>query len=426
MRNGDPTTAMPAASRPGPGPAVVPPGGTLGILGGGQLGRMTALAARQMGYRVVTLDPAPDAPCAQVADQAVVAALDDVDAARRLAALADVVTYEFENVAAAVAQALEEAATVRPASGVLAAAQDRVREKRTFAALGLPVAAFRPVASRAELEEAAAAVGYPCLLKTATGGYDGKGQYWIRTPADLQPVWSQAAGGTDVPGAAGERVGPAQRFILEARVPFRKELSVIVARNPQGQTAVFPPAENVHRRQILHVSIVPARVPEAVAAAAKQLAVQLAEGLDAVGVLGVELFLDGDDRLYVNEFAPRPHNSGHYTIEACVTSQFQQHVRSVCGLPLGSTALLRPAVMVNLLGQHMAAMRANLGALLAIDGLHLHVYGKREARRDRKMGHVTVLADTLDEALARAQRAWDLVRAPDDPSGLLDPASDSS
>jgi len=412
-------TSVPPASDSGREVEIVPPGGTIGILGGGQLGRMTALAARHMGYRIVTLDPALDSPCAQVADQAVVAALDDAEAARQLGALADVVTYEFENVAASVARALEEVATVRPASEVLATAQDRVREKQTFKALGLPVAAFQAVTSWAELARAVEVVGYPCLLKTATGGYDGKGQYWLRGPADLQLVWSQVAGGQAL-GQARERAGGARRFILEARVPFRKELSVIVARNPQGQTAVFPPAENVHRRQILHVSIVPARVPSAVAAAAQELAVRLAVGLDAVGVLGVELFLDGEERLYVNEFAPRPHNSGHYTIEACVTSQFQQHVRSVCGLPLGSTALLKPAVMVNLLGQHMPAVRTNLQDLLAVDGLHLHVYGKAEARRDRKMGHLTVLADTVDEALARAQRAWELVRAPDDPPGLLD------
>lgn len=403
---GDPPPA-PKRSLAGP---VIPPGATIGILGGGQLGRMTALAARRMGYRVVTLDPGADGPCAQVADHAVVAALDDADAARRLAGLADVVTYEFENVAAAVAEALEEAVLVRPASRVLAVSQDRVREKETFADLGLPVAAFRGVASRAELEAAAGAVGYPCLLKTATGGYDGKGQYWIHGPDDLAPVFAEAAAAAR--GVPGTGAAP---FILEARVPFVTELSVMVARNPQGETAVYPPAENIHRRGILHMSIVPARIPPELARAAQDLAVQLAEGLDVVGVLGVELFLDGDGRLYVNEFAPRPHNSGHYTIEACVTSQFQQHVRSVCGLPLGSPALMRPAVMINLLGQHMPRVQASLTPLLKVEGLHLHVYGKAEARRDRKMGHITILADTLESALERAQHAWALVRAPDDP-----------
>jgi len=396
---------------------VVPPGSTIGILGGGQLGRMTALAARHMGYRIATLDPAPDAPCAQVADHRFTAALDDAAAARRLAAVSDVVTYEFENVAEPVAAALEELAVVRPSSRVLAISQNRVREKETFAELGLPVAPFRPVASLAELEAAAAEVGYPCLLKTATGGYDGKGQRWLYGPADVAPAWEWASAQGPGPGSS-RPVGEGPRFIVEARVPFVRELSVIVARNPQGMTSAYPVAENIHRRQILHASIVPARVSPAVAQAAQALAVRLAQGLEAVGVLGVELFLTADDRLYVNEFAPRPHNSGHYTIEACATSQFQQHVRTVCGLPLGSTDLLRPAVMINLLGQHIPGMQAAVAHLLAIEGLHLHVYGKAEARRDRKMGHVTILAESVEEALARAQQAWDLVRAPDDPPAV--------
>ncbi|MFS8664655.1 MAG: 5-(carboxyamino)imidazole ribonucleotide synthase [Limnochordales bacterium] len=398
---------------------VVGPGGTIGILGGGQLGRMTALAARHMGYRIATLDPTEDAPAAQVADYRVVAQLDDVAAARTLAAAADVVTYEFENVAAAVARVLEDATVVRPSSRVLAVAQDRVREKETFRALGLPVAPFRPVASWDDLVAAAAAIGYPCVLKTATGGYDGKGQHWLHGPGDLQSAWAWAQ--AVPPGAGGSGGGGRRRFILEARVPFVRELSVIVARNPQGATAAYPVAENVHRRQILHLSIVPARVPAAVAEAAQALAVGLAEGLGAVGVLGVELFLTADHRLYVNEFAPRPHNSGHYTIEACVTSQFQQHVRAVCGLPLGSTALLRPAAMINLLGQHMPAAMGAVERLLAIDGLNLHVYGKADARPGRKMGHVTIVGDSVAEVLERAQQAWELVRAPEEPPAVADP-----
>lgn len=405
--------SSPPSDRPRP-VSIVPPGATIGILGGGQLGRMTALAARHMGYRVATLDPVPDAPCAQVADHRFTAHLDDAIAARRLAAVCDVVTYEFENVAAPVAAALEEAALVRPSSRVLAVSQDRVREKETFAALGLPVAPFRPVTSWPELEASVGVVGYPCLLKTATGGYDGKGQRWLRGPDDLSTAWEWATSHGSGCGDRGKGES-ARRFILEARVPFVRELSVIVARNPQGETAVYPVAENIHRRGILHVSIVPARVSAGVASRAQEFAVRLAHGLDAVGVLGLELFLTGDEVLYVNEFAPRPHNSGHYTIEACVTSQFQQHVRTVCGLPVGSTALLRPAVMVNLLGQHMSRMQASLGRLLRVEGVHLHVYGKSEARRDRKMGHVTIIAESVEEALEGAQQVWDLVRAPDDP-----------
>ncbi len=393
----------------------VRPGATVGILGGGQLGRMTALAARHMGYKIAVLDPVPGAPAMQVADVRIAARLDDAAAARKLGQAADVVTYEFENVAAPVAQALEDVAVVRPSARVLEVSQHRVLEKETFAALGLPVAAFRPVASHSDLVAAAEALGFPCLLKTAMGGYDGKGQRWVETPEDAHLAWGWAEAERRAGVGTG---GELAEFILEARVPFVMELSVIVARDALGTTAAYPVAENVHRGHILHLSIVPARIPPEIARAAQSLAVRLADGLGAVGVLGVELFMTADGSLYVNEFAPRPHNSGHYTIEACATSQFQQHVRAVCGLPLGSTELLRPAVMLNLLGEHLPSALQRVEELMAIEGLHLHVYGKAEARRGRKMGHLTVLASTVPEALERAQVAWDIVRAPGDPSSV--------
>ncbi|MBO8140608.1 MAG: 5-(carboxyamino)imidazole ribonucleotide synthase [Firmicutes bacterium] len=385
------------------------PGSTIGILGGGQLGRMTAMAARRMGYRIAVLDPTPDSPAAQVADSAVVAAFDDVTAARKLASQADVVTYEFENVAAAVAHALERETVVRPASSVLRAAQDRIREKQTFRALGLPVTDFYPVETWPELVQAVEVIGFPCVLKTATGGYDGKGQHWIEGPGDLDRAWERL----------GTPAGPGTgRLILEAAVPFVKELSVIVARNARGAIAAFPVTENVHHRHILHASIVPARVDEAHADEARRLAVRLAEELQAVGVLGVEMFLTGDGRLFVNEFAPRPHNSGHYTLDACATSQFEQHVRTVCNLPLGSVELLHPAVMINVLGQHVGPLLAATDKLLAIDGVHLHLYGKKGARRDRKMGHITTVGRSLSAAFERAQRAWEIIRGPGDPPAV--------
>ncbi|GAB6891321.1 Phosphoribosylaminoimidazole carboxylase ATPase subunit [Geobacillus stearothermophilus] len=366
------------------------PGQTIGIIGGGQLGRMMALAAREMGFRIAVLDPTPDSPCGQVADVEITAPYHDLDAIAELARVSDVITYEFENIDAQALEWLEANAYVPQGSRLLAVTQDRALEKAVIVEAGLPVAPYREVDGWDELEQAVAMTGFPCVLKTRRGGYDGKGQYVLRGEGDL-------AKAADLLG-----LGPC---ILEGWVPFVKEMSVIVARNLDGETAVFPVAENVHVENILHQTIVPARIPESVQERAIRYAEVLAASFSLVGTLAVEMFLTADGDIYINELAPRPHNSGHYTINACATSQFAQHIRAVCNWPLGSTELLKPAVMVNLLGEHVGPAIGQIGALGG--AAYLHLYGKHEAKPKRKMGHVTVLADDVEEALRRIE-SWQI------------------
>lgn len=375
------------------------PGATVGIVGGGQLGRMFALEARRMGYRVLVLDPGENTPAGQVADEHIRAPFEDLDACMELARRSDVVTLEWENADVETLRAMAAIVPVHPSPEVLEVAQHRVREKDAARRLGLGTAEYRPVRTRAELEDALAEVGAPAILKTARMGYDGKGQAAISDAASAGRAWDEVAHMGD-------------DFILEARVDFRLEVSVLCARTADGRTATFPVAENEHRGGILHRSIVPARIPPAVAAEAVRTAEALAEGLDVVGVLAVELFVTGDGRVLVNEIAPRPHNSGHYTWEACGVSQFEQQLRAVCGLPLGDASLLRPAAMVNLMGEDAGTglSRSAIARALAVPGSALHLYGKHEARPGRKMGHLTVLAASADEAAARAMEAWQLAR----------------
>lgn len=362
----------------------IKPGSTLGILGGGQLGRMIALAGRAMGYRFVTMDPTVDAPCGQTADKQIVASYDDVEAAMQLASVSDVISYEFENVDAQVAEVLESHAYVPQGSRLLRITQNRISEKTAIREIGIPVAPFRVVGSLQDLQAAVAELGLPAVMKTATGGYDGKGQWVLRSEDELAEAYETLAkAGTEL--------------IVEQFVPFQMELSVIAARNPDGELAVFPAAENIHRENILHLSIVPARVPAEVKTRAEEIARTIVEKLDVVGLIAVEMFLTADGQLYVNELAPRPHNSGHYTMDACVTSQFEQHVRAVCNLPLGSTELLSPVVMVNILGEHLQPVLDQIDKLPRTAKLHL--YGKAESKAKRKMGHINVLAPTVEEAL---------------------------
>ncbi|HEX2191307.1 MAG TPA: 5-(carboxyamino)imidazole ribonucleotide synthase [Longimicrobiaceae bacterium] len=370
------------------------PGATVGVVGGGQLGRMLALEARRMGYRTLVLDPAEDAPAAQVCDGHLRAPLDDADAIRELARRSDVVTLEWENADVEALRSLPGDVRLHPGPHVLEAAQHRVREKDAARRLGLPTADYRAVGTPEELRAALAEVGTPAVLKTARWGYDGKGQAVIGSPGEAAAAFA----------ALG---GPGTELVLEAWVPFELELSVVCARTAAGEVASFPAGENAHVGGILDTTTVPARVPDAVAREARRIAEAMAEGLDVVGVLGVEMFLEGDGTLRVNEVAPRPHNSGHYTWEACPVSQFEQQLRAVCGLPLGSTELLRPAAMANLLGEHVGngLGRPETAALLSYPAVALHLYGKAEGRPGRKMGHLTVLADTPDEALERALRA---------------------
>lgn len=371
------------------------PGATLGVLGSGQLGRMFALEARRMGYRVHTYSPAEDTPTGHVSDQEWVGEYDDLEQVRAFAKCVDVVTFEFENVPSATTDAVAEFAPVHPAGRVLHVTQNRLREKQFLAGNGFPLADFRPVQSLAELEAAIAALGCPCVLKTAGWGYDGKGQSKITSPEDAASAW-QAIGATEA--------------VLEAWVPFVHEASVVAARGADGQFEAFGLFENIHKNHILDITISPARLDAAIEREAVTLARGILEALEVVGVLCVELFVTADGRLLVNELAPRPHNSGHVTLDNRVTSQFEQQVRAICGLPLGSTGLLSPGVMVNLLGDVWEAGEPDWAAALAMPGVKLHLYGKADARPGRKMGHITALAPTVEEALERALAARDALR----------------
>ena len=355
---------------------TVMPYQTIGIIGGGQLGRMMCLAAKAMGYYVAILDPTPNCPAGQVADREITAAYNDMAAIKQLAEISDVITYEFENIDYEALIWLEQNAYLPQGSHVLNITQHRYREKKAISDLGIPVADFWLIDSVEALEKH---VSYPSVLKTTTGGYDGKGQVVIRAEQDLDQ--------------ARELVKNSE-CILEAFVPFSKEISVIIARSTTGETAVFPVAENIHVNNILHQSIVPARVSKEVEAQAVAYAEKIAERLNAVGILAIEMFVV-DDQIYINELAPRPHNSGHYTIDACITSQFEQHIRAVCGLPLGDTALRTPVVMVNILGDHMDQQNMqNLAPYLPLLSKgKLHLYGKAQAVDKRKMGHVNLLGD---------------------------------
>lgn len=372
--------------------APILPGSTIGVLGSGQLGRMFAIAARQLGYRVHTLSPLDDTPTGQVADREVQAEYEDLDAVREFASRVDVITFEFENVPAATAEACAEVVPVRPDGRILHIAQNRLREKEFLQSIGVPTARFKAATSLPGLYKAGIGVGMPAVLKTAGWGYDGKGQRVIRTPDQLAPSW--------------ESLGTSEA-ILEGFVDFTMELSMIIARGLDGQTAIVGPIENIHRDHILDFSIMPARLDdsERVRSEATAIAQAVAESLDLVGVLCIEFFLTRDGQLLVNELAPRPHNSGHLTIDACITSQFEQQVRAVCGLPLGSMAQLRPAAMANLLGDVWANGEPHWAAALQDPNVKLHLYGKAEARAGRKMGHLVALGESAEEALAKVGSA---------------------
>lgn len=352
--------------------AIFPPGSTIGIIGGGQLGRMTALAAARLGYRSHVFCPDTDSPAAQVCDGATVAAYDDKAAIDRFARAVDVVTYEFENIPHDTVRRLADQVVTRPDWNALHLAQDRLREKDFLNDNGIPTTAYRPVGTLDALTDALADLGRPAILKTAQFGYDGKGQ--------------QKIGADDDPAAAWNALG-SNHGILEAMVDFALEVSVVVARSIDGQVACFDVVENRHVNHILDETHAPAAISGVLADSALDMAARSAEALDLVGLLAVEMFVTRDDRILVNELAPRPHNSGHWTIDGCAVSQFEQFVRAVCGLPLGSTERHSDAVMKNLLGDQVE----NWPALLKEDGAILHLYGKSDARPGRKMGHVTRL-----------------------------------
>ncbi len=373
---------------------VILPGSTIGVLGSGQLGRMMAIAARRMGYRVHTLSPGEDTPTGQVADLEITAEFEDLDAIRAFAQGVDVVTFEFENVPTEAAAAAAEIVPVRPSGSALHVTQQRAHEKGFLADHGFPTTPCAAVRTVDELAVALGWIGVPAIVKTAAFGYDGKGQHMVSSIEDGERVW----------GLIGHQEAVVERF-----VDFSHELSVVAARGLDGAFADFGAIENTHRRHILDLSISPARVPVDVTQEAVRITRAIMDELSYVGVLCVEFFLTHDGRLLVNEIAPRPHNSGHLTFDACVTSQFEQQVRAVCGLPLGSTEQLRPAAMVNLLGDLWVNGEPDWGGALALPDVKLHLYGKGEPRLARKMGHITALADTADEAAEKAQTARDLL-----------------
>ena len=366
------------------------PGATIGVLGSGQLGRMFAIAARRMGYRVHTFSPDEDTPTGQIADVEVVASYDDLEAVRKFAGNVSVVTFEFENVPTATAQAAASCAAVRPSGAILHTTQQRIREKSFLKNAGLPVTPYREVRSSEDLARAVSELGCPAILKTAAFGYDGKGQVRVESPQSAEDAWS----------AIGR-----QESVLEAFVDFDREISVVGARGGDGAFVHYSPAENQHSRHILDVSIAPARIAPAIGKEAVEMTRCVLEKLDVVGVLCVEFFVTRAGRLLINELAPRPHNSGHLTVDACVTSQFEQQLRAVCGLPLGSTAMHCPAAMANLLGDLWSEGEPNWRAACSYAEAKLHLYGKLDPRPGRKMGHLTALSRNIEDAYRTVLKA---------------------
>lgn len=370
---------------------VILPGKTIGIIGGGQLGRMMSLAAKAMGYRVAVLDPESDSPCGQVADYKIASAYDDLSAIEHLAQVSDVITYEFENIDAASLNWLVKHANVPQGTQLLEISQDRIREKEAIQKAGAKVAPYEVITDIQDIYDNMEKLGFPAVLKTSRGGYDGKGQLVIKGKEDIEKAQELLDQGP---------------CVLEKWVPFKKEISVILTGALNGEIAVFPVAENIHVENILHKTIVPARISPDAEQKAIRYAKQLAEYFQLVGTLAVEMFLTEKDEIYINELAPRPHNSGHFTIEACETSQFEQHIRAICELPLGSTNLLKPAVMVNILGEHQWRL---LVKMPQVKDWKVHLYGKKIPKLKRKMGHVTILRETTQSALeeAKKSRIWE-------------------
>lgn len=375
---------------------VILPGKRIGIIGGGQLGRMMAFAAQRMGYFVTVLDPDPNSPCAQVVDQKITTDYDDIKALKCLAQSCQVITYEFENIDLEAIKALEqEEYLVRPSSYFLKLKQNRIFEKDNLVKIGVPVPAFQSIETQQDLNQAGKSIGFPAVLKTVYGGYDGKGQVVIATPQEAVHAFEKL---------------DRQVLIWEKKVIFAKELSIVAARSPEGAFAVYPISETYHASNILNKTITPANVPQHIQNKAIDIARSVADHFNYIGVFCIEFFFLEDGSLLVNEMAPRPHNSGHYTIEASVTSQFEQHIRAICGLPLGSTSLRSPAVMMNILGDIRGKYLRGTDKLLEVPGLYLHLYGKEESVPKRKIGHFTILRDSVDEAVKDAISAKENLR----------------
>ncbi|AMO87076.1 N5-carboxyaminoimidazole ribonucleotide synthase [Solibacillus isronensis B3W22] len=360
---------------------MIYPGQTIGIIGGGQLGRMMAVAAKEAGYKIAVLEPTMDSPCGQVADIRIVAAYDDEAALEELAEVSDVITYEFENIDYDGLKRLTQMAYVPQGAELVRITQNRVTEKQMIVEAGCPVAPYIVASTYEELLENIGEIGFPCIVKTARGGYDGKGQQLLKSDEDLQ---------------LAKDLFTHSQCIAEGFVPFTKEISVIVQRNGDGETYCLPVGENIHINHILHETIVPARIELSTAQLAEEAALKIADSLKLIGTLGVEMFVLEDGSIVINECAPRPHNSGHYSIEACNISQFTQHIRAVCGWPLRKPKLWAPSIMVNVLGQHVVPLTNSISKF---PDWSVHLYGKSEAKVNRKMGHVTIMTDDINTAL---------------------------
>lgn len=365
------------------------PGATIGVLGGGQLARMFTVEALRLGYRVVVLDADPRCSASQVGAACVAGQLDDASAAKTLAAQCDVITLDTEHVPASLLEKLEELVPVLPCARVLSLVQDRLAQRRFIANQEVPQVLFAEVSDRTTLHAAAAKVGLPCILKTRRSGYDGKGQRRVDNAADLDQAWSELG---SAPATA------------EAFVDFEREVSALLVRDQDGNVRFYPPAENEHRQHVLYKTRVPARLSPVIVEQVNAIGGQLAHALNHVGMMAVEFFVTREGTVLVNEIAPRTHNSGHYTLGGCVTSQFEQHLRAICGLPLGDTRLRQPAVMLNLLGDLWNNGAPDFHQVLASTDAHLHLYGKSPPLPGRKMGHILVLSANAEDADADAER----------------------
>ena len=366
---------------------MIQPGQTIGIIGGGQLGRMMGLAAKEAGFKIAVLDPTKNSPCGQIADIEIVASYNDEEALNELSKVSDVITFEFENIDYEGLKRLTEKAYIPQGAELVRITQNRINEKAEIQAAGAPVASYVSATTYEELVEKIDEVGFPCIVKTAFGGYDGKGQVKLETKDQIEDAKELFAHSS---------------CIAEAFVPFEKEISVIIQRNPAGETYCLPIAENIHKHHILHESIVPARVDQVVLEQAEVAANKIASHLELVGTLAVEMFVLPDGKIIINELAPRPHNSGHYSIEACNISQFHQHVRAVCGWPLREPKLWAPSIMVNVLGEHVEPLKQRVADY---PDWSIHLYGKAEAKEKRKMGHVTIMTDDLEATLQEIEES---------------------
>ena len=357
------------------------PGQTIGIIGGGQLGRMMAIAAKKRGYKIAVLDPTNNSPCAQIADVEIVAPFNNIRALEKLASISDCITYEFENIDYESLLELTKIAYIPQGAEIIKRTQNRILEKELITQAGLKTAPYQIIQNEYGLLNAISILGLPSILKTAIGGYDGKGQYVIQNESEIHEAKKLLKNGD---------------CILEKFVHFEKEISVIITRSVNGEVKIFPIAENIHKHNILHLTIAPARINSVIEEKAKHMALTLAEKGKFVGTFAIEMFVTENNEVLINELAPRPHNSGHFTIEACEVSQFDQHILAICNLPLGNTEILKPAVMVNILGEHVNDVIKQLPML---KDWHVHLYGKKEVKEKRKMGHATLLKNDVNDAI---------------------------